>query len=60
MMKTDPAIDAVRVVRHQISELVGHDPQKLVDYYRERQKQNQNRLVKRKNDEAAQGDGDAA
>ncbi len=60
MMKTDPAIDAVRVVRHEISELVGHDPQKLVDYYRKPQEQYRNRLVSREADEVKQEDGDAA
>ncbi len=60
MMKTDPAIDAVRAVRHQISELVGHDPQKLVDYYRKRQEQYRDRLVSREADEVKQEDGDAA
>ncbi len=60
MMKTDPAIDAVRVVRHEISELVGHDPQKLVDYYRKRQEQYRDRLVSRDTDEVKQEDGDAA
>jgi hypothetical protein len=59
MMKTDPAIDAVRVVRHKISELVGHDPQRLVDYYRKRQEQYRNRLVSREADEVKQEDGDA-
>ena len=36
-MKDDPVIQAVRDARHQISESVGHDPRKLVEYYRQRQ-----------------------
>lgn len=35
-MKDDPAIQIVRDARHQISESVDHDPQKLVEYYRQR------------------------
>ena len=36
-MRDDPVIDAVREVRHRISESVGHDPYRLVAYYRQRQ-----------------------
>ena len=36
-MKPDPTIDAVRKARHEISALVGHDPQKLLEDYRKRQ-----------------------
>ena len=36
-MKPDPTIDAVRKARHEISALVGHDPRKLLEYYRKRQ-----------------------
>ena len=36
-MKNDPVIEAVREVRHRISESVGHDPRQLVAYYRQRQ-----------------------
>jgi hypothetical protein len=42
---TDPAIDAVREVRHRISERVGHDPARLVAYYMELQRQFPSRLV---------------
>ncbi len=36
-MRNDPVIEAVREVRHRISASVGHDPQRLVAYYRQRQ-----------------------
>lgn len=36
-MRHDPVLDAVREVRHRISESVGHDPHRLVAYYRQRQ-----------------------
>lgn len=51
-MKNDPAIQAVRDARHQISELVGHDPQKLLEYYQQRQQRHRNRLVSRKTNES--------
>ncbi len=35
----DEAISQIREVRHIISEEHGHDPQRLVDYYIELQKQ---------------------
>jgi hypothetical protein len=44
-MKDDPAIQAVRDARHRISESVQHDPRKLVEYYRERQKRHRDRLI---------------
>ena len=43
-MNDDPTIDAIRRARHQISESVGHDPRKLVEYYQEFQKQFADRL----------------
>ena len=46
-MKDDPVIQAVRDARHQISESVGHDPKKLIEYYRQRQKMHPDRLVHR-------------
>ena len=36
-MRRDPVIEAVREARHRISESVGHDPHRLVAYYRQRQ-----------------------
>ncbi|MBD2778884.1 hypothetical protein [Iningainema tapete] len=41
MLKDDPAIKRIREARHRISEEYGHDPQKLVNYYIELQKQYQ-------------------
>jgi hypothetical protein len=38
-MKKDEAIGQIRKIRHRISEEHGHDPQKLVDFYVELQKQ---------------------
>ncbi len=45
MMKDDPTIKAVREARHRISELVGHDPRKLVEHYRQLQERHRERLV---------------
>lgn len=46
MMQTDDAVIAsIRETRHQISEEHGHDPQKIVAYYMELQKQYQKRLL---------------
>jgi hypothetical protein len=39
MEKKDEAISQIRNIRHIISEENGHDPQKLVKYYIELQKQ---------------------
>jgi hypothetical protein len=39
MTKKDEAITQIRQVRHRISEEHGHDPQSLVNYYIELQKQ---------------------
>ena len=44
-MQDDPVIQAVRDVRHQISESVGHDPQKLLENYQKRQERYKDRLV---------------
>jgi hypothetical protein len=46
-MKDDPTIEAVRDARHRISELVDHDPRKLIEHYRQLQKRHQDRLVTR-------------
>ncbi len=50
-MKDGPLIQAVRDARHQISESVGHDPKKLVEYYRQRQEKYLDRLVSRQSSE---------
>jgi hypothetical protein len=36
---SDPVIDEIREVRHQISERFAHDPARLVAYYMELQEQ---------------------
>lgn len=43
-MLDDPVIQRVRKARHTISELHGHDPFKLVQYYVQRQKANRDRI----------------
>jgi hypothetical protein len=45
MMKDDPTIQAVRDARHRISGMVGHDPRKLVEHYRQLQERHRERLV---------------
>ena len=59
-MKDDPPIQAVRDARHQISESVDHDPQKLVEYYRQRQGRHRDRLVSRQTDDSKPQDENAA
>lgn len=46
-MKPDPAIDAIRELRHQISASVDHDPRKLVAHYRQLQERHRDRVVAR-------------
>lgn len=48
MKKTlsDPVIDEIRQVRHEISAEFDHDPVRLVAYYMELQKQHADRLIK--------------
>ncbi len=55
----DPAIEAVRAVRRRISERFGHDPWKLVEYYRELQERHRDRLVSRR-DQPSKPDGENA
>ncbi len=45
MSTPDPPVDEVREVRRQISERVGHDPVRLVNYYIELQEQYRDRLL---------------
>ena len=45
MTNDDPTIKAVRDARHLISEMVGHDPRKLVEHYRQLQERHRDRLV---------------
>ena len=44
-MSTDPAIDAVRAARIEISREVGNDPARLIEHYAELQKKVRERLV---------------
>ena len=44
-MRNDPVIEAVREVRRRISESVGHDPDRLVAYYRQRQERRRSRQL---------------
>ncbi len=52
----DPTIARIRETRHRISERFGHDPQKLVAYYIELQKEYQDRLL----DDTGSGSAQAA
>jgi hypothetical protein len=45
MQMGDAVIASIREARHQISEEHDHDPQKVVAYYMELQKQYQKRLL---------------
>ena len=45
MMKDDPTIQAVRESRRRISEMVAHDPRKLVERYRQLQERHRERLI---------------
>ena len=44
-MRADPAIDEIRAVRRRISE--GHDTQALLDHYRELEKLQPERVLRR-------------
>ena len=46
-MTDDPVISAVRATRHEMSASVDHDPEQLVDYYRQRQELHPERVVSR-------------
>lgn len=41
----DPVIDEIREARHRISERVGHDPARLVEYYMRLQEKYRDRLI---------------
>jgi len=43
--RTDPGLEAIRRVRHEISEEIGHDPKKLLEYYRKLEAEYTDRLV---------------
>lgn len=44
-MNDEPTLTRIRKARQRISEKCGHDPEKLVEYYIELQKQYQDRLI---------------
>ena len=46
-MKPDPVIERIRTVRREISKECDHDPKKLVEHYREMEKQFKDRILKR-------------
>jgi hypothetical protein len=45
-MSTDPAIEAVRAARIEISREVGNDPARLIEHYAELQKKVRERLIR--------------
>jgi hypothetical protein len=53
MQVDDAVISSIRKVRHQTSEEQGHDPQKVVAYYLELQKEYRERLL-----ESPEGEGE--
>jgi hypothetical protein len=55
-MPNDPAIDAVRAARIQISRELGNDPVRLVAHYIELQSKRGGRIIRGPDD----GDGEAA
>ncbi len=42
---SDPPIDEIRAVRHEISARFGHDPRKLVEHYMQLQRRHADRLI---------------
>lgn len=44
--QSDPVIDEIRDVRHNISARFNHDPERLIAYYMELQKRYQDRLLR--------------
>ena len=45
-MKNDPAIEAIRKARHEISRELGNDPARLIAHYMERQAHFQGRIIR--------------
>lgn len=45
MSSNDPAIAAIREIRHRISAAHLHDPRLLIDYYRELEREYQSRVL---------------
>ena len=44
-MTDEPLLDEIRRVRHMISERIGHDPQRIAEYYAQLQRQYSDRIV---------------
>lgn len=59
-MKSDPTLDAIREVRHQISAAVDHDASKLVEHYRKLQERHSARVISGKADKSKSHDKYAA
>lgn len=45
MKNSDPTIDEIRKIRHQISKRFNHDPERIIEYYIKLQQKYQNRLI---------------
>jgi len=43
--RTDPGLEEIRRVRHEISEELEHDPKRLVEYFRKLEREYEDRLV---------------
>jgi hypothetical protein len=59
-MSDDPLVDSVRDARKRISERVGHDPRKLIEYYKKLQERHRDRFVKSRFAEPEKSDESAA
>lgn len=44
--KSDPGLEEIRRVRHEISAEVGHDPKRLLEYYRNVEAEYTDRLAR--------------
>ncbi len=44
-MTDEPLLDEIRLVRHQISASIGHDPRRIVAYYADLQRQHQGCVI---------------
>jgi hypothetical protein len=53
-LKDDPTIAGIRETRHHISEEFGHDPQRIVEYYIELQKKEEEQRRQLKQAESEQ------
>jgi hypothetical protein len=53
-LKDDPTIAGIRETRHQISEEFGHDPQRIIAYYIQLQKKEEELRRQREQAEEAQ------